>query len=541
MPLRRSPASLKSKALQSVCLNLEMICYGKKYVKGSKALADYIHSEGYKQIPGPFADWPSAMLQDLIAGIYSHRCGHQHLLHCVIQPQLTHLNILQHGSMHVAMSMMIERCAAKLKVLELNHSKNVPPGMFFGFFRNFVNLTKLSVSNSVVDDTALESIGRHLPLLVEVNASRTWVTNLGVKNLCLDDEQQSGHGQVSVYRCPRLVIFDVSQTRVTKEGVALFVACHPNVVRIEHEDNFWALSLVRNQVAIRRDKSYSSCLTSLVSTNISLDVGEFNFAVDSCPLAEQIVILSTGLEDENLYRLMNLSRLTSLHLGNKNATSFNFYQGVAPVLTVCGRTLKKLVLEDFTEIDAQQIGLSCPKLEHLALSGTTTYAPVAKILPGLFSKLKKLELWNRNNRWGSHDSFQFSICVNTLKQLMTFADLDFVLLYKVDTMTDQVFNEISALNPLRRLKNVVMDHCQGITSATIWRLLEMPNELNVLRCWHCQGVPAKTRDEVKEIIREENLQVYWEWYAFIEDEDEIAAALAAAELAEQEEEDDDDE
>ena len=106
---------------------------------------------------------------------------------------------------------------------------------------------------------------------------------------------------------------------------------------------------------------------------------------------------------------------------------------------------------------------------------------------------------------------------------------------------DQVFNEISALNPLRRLKNVVMDHCQGITSATIWRLLEMPNELNVLRCWHCQGVPAKTRDEVKEIIREENLHVYWEWYAFIEDEDEIAAALAAAELAEQEEDDDDDE
>jgi len=26
------------------------------------------------------------------------------------------------------------------------------------------------------------------------------------------------------------------------------------------------------------------------------------------------------------------------------------------------------------------------------------------------------------------------------------------------------------------------------------------------------------------------IQVYWDWYAYIEDEDEIAAALAAAEL-----------
>jgi hypothetical protein len=67
-------------------------------------------------------------------------------------------------------------------------------------------------------------------------------------------------------------------------------------------------------------------------------------------------------------------------------------------------------------------------------------------------------------------------------------------------------------------------------------LLEVPNELSVLRCWHCEGVPAKTRDEVKEVIKRENLAVYWEWLAFIENEDEIAAAIAAAELAEWEEE-----
>jgi len=55
---------------------------------------------------------------------------------------------------------------------------------------------------------------------------------------------------------------------------------------------------------------------------------------------------------------------------------------LAPVLDACGATLKRLVLEDFTEIDIQFIGTGCQNLEHLALSGTTCYAPIIKIIPG---------------------------------------------------------------------------------------------------------------------------------------------------------------
>ena len=94
----------------------------------------------------------------------------------------------------------------------------------------------------------------------------------------------------------------------------------------------------------------------------------------------------------------------------------------------------------------------------------------AFVVSGLFSKLHKLELWNRNNRWGSHDSFQYSICTNTLKQLLLFSNMDFLLLYKVDTMTDQLFNQILSENPMKKLHNVILDHCQAITSATIWKV-----------------------------------------------------------------------
>ena len=41
-----------------------------------------------------------------------------------------------------------------------------------------------------------------------------------------------------------------------------------------------------------------------------------------------------------------------------------------------------------------------------------------------------------------------------------------------------------------------------------FQLLEMTNRLSVLRCWHCQGVPATTRDEVKKTIARENYDIF---------------------------------
>jgi len=73
MPLRRHPLTLKYYALQNIINNFEILCYGRKYAKGSKELAAYIDNEGYKEVRGPFADWPSAMLQDLMDALYRYK------------------------------------------------------------------------------------------------------------------------------------------------------------------------------------------------------------------------------------------------------------------------------------------------------------------------------------------------------------------------------------------------------------------------------------------------------------------------------------
>ena len=59
-------------------------------------------------------------------------------------------------------------------------------------------------------------------------------------------------------------------------------------------------------------------MSVLAATSVHLDSDEFAFAVECCPQAEEVVVLSAGLIDEDLYKLMNLTRLTRYPINSKN-------------------------------------------------------------------------------------------------------------------------------------------------------------------------------------------------------------------------------
>ena len=113
---------------------------------------------------------------------------------------------------------------------------------------------------------------------------------------------------------------------------------------------------------------------------------------------------------------MQLKNLIKLHLGNKfgahvpsqqdneKTFGFTFYEGVAPVLNEIGCNLKKLVLEEFQQVDIILIGQLCPIIEHLALSSISSFAPALSTnqsnnasknnrISKLFSRLSCLEIW----------------------------------------------------------------------------------------------------------------------------------------------------
>ena len=196
----------------------------------------------------------------------------------------------------------------------------------------------------------------------------------------------------------------MSETRVTGDGLTVFLHTHPNATHVAHEDSVLAFR--------RLPREKQSALSKLSCSDCSV-IGDdlLEAAVANCTRVESVSLTNAappGIGNESLYRLMTMKNLRELHLGNYDggggggwqqqqqqpSPSINFYEGVAPVLETCGETIKKLVLENIPEIDVSVIGEKCKELHTLALSGTTTYRQVAKPDPFAFRHLKSLELWD---------------------------------------------------------------------------------------------------------------------------------------------------
>ena len=74
------------------------------------------------------------------------------------------------------------------------------------------------------------------------------------------------------------------------------------------------------------------------------------------------------------------------------------------------------------------------------------------------------------------------------------------------------------------LQEIVLDHCHNITVTSLWGLLEQPNDLVSIQCWHCKQINQKDKDAIKSTIVDENLLLYLDWYPYIEAEEALLEA-----------------
>ncbi len=59
-----------------------------------------------------------------------------------------------------------------------------------------------------------------------------------------------------------------------------------------------------------------------------------------------------------------------------------------------------------------------------------------------------------------------------------------------------------------------------------------------MRCWHNRGVAAEIKSEIKNLCKEENLLLYWEWYPYNEYEELLEAGQIPDESDDDEQEED---
>ena len=102
-----------------------------------------------------------------------------------------------------------------------------------------------------------------------------------------------------------------------------------------------------------------------------------------------------------------------------------------------------------------------------------------------------------------------------VRQLLTSTTLERLLLQNVPH-PDSFFTSLLESNPLLNLVNIVIDQCDQVTAAILWRLLEIPNQLRILRCWNCREVNDEDGRQIKRSVRENNLTLYFEYYPFCE-------------------------
>ena len=85
------------------------------------------------------------------------------------------------------MNLLEERCSKTMKNLEIVYNTNMPPQYYHKFFSKFPNLTRLNVYASMVDDVSFRTIGENCQKLIELNAGATWISNVGIKHICIND------------------------------------------------------------------------------------------------------------------------------------------------------------------------------------------------------------------------------------------------------------------------------------------------------------------------------------------------------------------
>ena len=312
---------------------------------------------------------------------------------------------------------------------------------------------------------------------------------------------------------------NIENTRTSPAGVAQFLYFHPNLVYLHYEnfspvfehiisEDFINVTNLQNKAKFL--PAFNLRKLSFVDDKVS-EKG-FTSAISSCPFLDTLVVRKTDLSSYLLSELMSVSTITTLHLGNSAYSRHNiqFDVDIIPILWTLGNKLTSLNLEKFSKIDVMQIGTLCPKLKYLRLSCVGSYVPVFDQSKAMYHDLEELELLNTR---GAH------VYSKAVHQILDFTTkLKHAKFQFVDTLNDEVWNEILNINPLSKLETITFDQCHSISVYTLEEFINKENNLSVIECWSCRFITENDRKGLEETIKSQNFAIYLSWYPFTGEE-----------------------
>ena len=350
--------------------------------------------------------------------------------------------IRSRSSKHIQTKLLSRKCR-NLKHINFTDSKSIDPTFYTKFFTNFPKLVIINVQGTILDNEAFHSIGATCGQLRELNAAGSTLTDAGL--------------QLLQGAAPRLLSLDISATRTSAPAVAAFLRSHPGLLTLHHDH----MGPVLDQLLQLDQLAHSYSLRQLSVSGSPVSRAGLVWAAARCPRLESLALRHTDLSCSLLAELSGLACLTSLHLGNSSFSRhwLHFDEAVVPLLWSLGARLTSLNLERFSSVDTGQLGLLCPALRYLRLSCVGSYAPVLDLARAEFAQLQEVVILNTR---GAHLSSRALLQLLGAAPGLRHAHLQFV-----ESLSDAVWAELVAANPLASLETLTLDQCHSVSRHTL--------------------------------------------------------------------------
>eukprot|EP00092_Neocalanus_flemingeri_P021883 GFUD01023738.1.p1 GENE.GFUD01023738.1~~GFUD01023738.1.p1 ORF type:complete len:527 (-),score=144.44 GFUD01023738.1:21-1601(-) len=486
MPRRKGPASLRAITLKQICDNFELICYG--VPRRSPGFRQFIKHGKYLSVRSPLKQLPVHVLSELVQVVLDQLGTSPHILHAVIQPQLTSCRLPSVVStLPLAIKLLVER-TQRLYSFELTCCKSISPLVLAALVPYLQNLTFLNVEGTNFDDFGLEQLGTHVEGLLTLNVARTRVTDVGVQSL--------------ENKLPELAFCILLSNRINPREVVRFMVNHSFLLTLEYENMREVLSMLAHDETRQMGQMN---LRKIVLENCREDMDQvFRRCISFLPLLEAVSLNNSDLSVSLLNNLSHFQHLEKLELGNSMSTQYtaSFMESVVPVLEIIGTQLTHLSLENFKFFDVTNVGKLCPKLVNLKLSNILSYCRTENQRQKVFRNLEELYIFN--TRWGN-------ITEGMLRQLLNSTKLRIINLQFVNSLTDKLFQAILTLNHFPDLEFVTFEQCHRFSADLLLSLLTVPPLLSSLHCWSCGNINSGVRSEVERFIEERNLDINFQW------------------------------
>ncbi|XP_064620582.1 uncharacterized protein LOC135483542 [Lineus longissimus] len=517
MPRKISPCSLMQVCLQSIAGNMDKL-WCKDYEKnfGGKGLVLYTL--------GPFEYMDNEMIQGVIDNLTKSQRLRRIHLDLLITSRLRRLHIQLPPTIPISpvIKMVAYRCQHLVELsLFLGSGKwssksqsTKHSSLLMELVQGLPNITYLNFSESSCGDDVLATIALFCKKIKVLKVKGCPVTDLGLKNLCLDSENDK--------KCHYLHTLDVTRTAATTTGLAEVIDKLENLQFLYHDDTglpLWHLNGWEYQQGVVEPKNKKYKLQTLKchfpDEHITFDesVAMFDIFYRYCPFLTTVYLVNPP-SNEALLCLSNL-RLKDLTLACDSGSSLiTFNGGICPLLQKVGHTLEKLALGDINRIDVGVIGLHCRNLLHLQLdfydlsevhldfTSSETLVCQNDIKP--FTKIQSI-----NCRIEGISIGDFSYVLQSL--LSGCASLKSLSLHHLDSFSDNLLQEVLLCNKMQDLEELYLTSCDNVSGNVIEDLLRNDNQLCKMELINCKHVYRRHIENMLMYIKRNKFDVTLKW------------------------------